>query len=141
MKSGSPRRTKALYAWALVAAVYWLAMFAGTHVPLSNTPTNDPYSLDKWLHAAAFAGLAVLLSAVGWAWGFRSWKLYACVFTLLAFYGMFDETTQALVRQREADLFDWLADLTGALLGIAAFALAQNLWSSNQSRQAVKIKP
>jgi VanZ family protein len=132
MESGSPRRTPALVALALVAAVYWLVMFVGTHVPLSRTQTNDPYSLDKLLHAAAFAGLAVLLAAVGWACGFRSWKLYASVLAVLAIYGIFDEASQALVRRREADLFDWFADLAGTLLGIAAFALGRSLWTATR---------
>jgi VanZ family protein len=134
MELGSPRRTKALIALALVAAVYWLAMFAGTHVPLISTPANDPYSLDKLLHATAYAGLAVLLAATGSAFGLRSWKLYASVFAVLALYGLFDEASQLLVRRREADLFDWLADLTGTLLGITAFALGQSLLSRNQTQ-------
>jgi VanZ family protein len=133
MDSGSPRRNQALVALALLAAVYWLAMFVGTHVPLSTTPTNDPYSLDKLLHAAAFAGLAFLLAAFGRACGFRSWKLYAYVLIILALYGMFDEASQALVRRREADPLDWLADLTGTMLGIAAFALTRKLWNRNPS--------
>jgi VanZ family protein len=134
MESGSPRRNRALVALALIAAVYWLAMFAGTHFPLSNTPTRDPYSLDKWLHAAAFAGLAMLLAAVGRAWGFKSWKLYAGVIVVLALYALFDETTQALVWNREADVVDWFADLTGTLLGIAAFALAHSLLNRNRAQ-------
>jgi len=130
MESGSPRRTWVLIALALVAAVYWLAMFAGTHLPLSTTPTNDPYSLDKLLHAAAFAGLAFLVSAVGWIWGLRSWKLYASVLVILAIYGMFDEATQALASNRNADIADWAADMVGSALGIATFAL-WSAWSAH----------
>jgi len=135
MESGSPRRTRVLLALALVAAVYWLAMFVGTHVPISSGPTNDPYSLDKLVHAAAFAGLSFLLAAVGWVRGFQPWKLYTSVFVILAVYGMFDEASQALVRRREADLFDWLADLIGTLLGLSAFAFTRQLWNRNPARQ------
>jgi VanZ family protein len=135
MESVSPRRTKVLLALALVAAVYWLAMFVGTHVPLSRPPANDPYSLDKLLHAAAFAGLAFLVTAVGWACGFRSWKLYASVFVILAVYGIFDEASQAFVRRREADPIDWLADLAGTLLGVTAFVLGRQLWTDTPARQ------
>jgi len=133
MESGSPRRTWVLIALALVAAVYWLAMFAGTHVPLSSTPTNHPYSLDKFLHAAAFAGLAFLLAAVGWAWGLRSWKLYAGVFAVLALYGLFDEATQALVWNRNADMADWVADMVGVALGTTGFVVGRQLVAAARS--------
>ena len=55
-------------------------MFIGTHIPYTVTPQDDPYSLDKLLHAAAFATLAVLLCIAGSAWLGVSWKLYAAVF-------------------------------------------------------------
>ena len=80
----------------------------------------------------AFAGLAVLLAAVGQAAGFGSWRLYLGVAVVLALYGLFDEATQALVRRREPDLYDWLADMTGALVGIVAFALFAKLWPAGR---------
>jgi VanZ family protein len=132
MELASRRRNRTVAGLALVAAVYWLAMFVGTHLPISDAPPRDPDSLDKWLHAAAFAGLAVLLAAVGRGLGFRTWRLYACVVVVVALYGLFDEATQALVRRREPDLFDWLADVAGALVGIAAFALAAKFWTEKQ---------
>jgi len=138
MESASPRSNRALVALSLVVAVYWLAMFVGTHMPVTpKSPPHPPNSLDKWLHAAAFAGLAVLLAAAGWAGGFRSWRLYLCVMVVVALYGLFDEATQALVRRREPDLFDWLADLTGGLLGIAAFALVAQIWTAKRHTSGI----
>jgi VanZ family protein len=56
-----------------------------------------------------------------------AWPLIIGVLTLIALYGAFDELTQAFVRNREPDLYDWLADLAGALLGIAAYSVARQL--------------
>ena len=111
-------------------------MFAGTQVPVTSTKPPDPNSLDKWLHAGAFAGLAFLLAAVGRVWGARGWRLSVGVVVIVALYGVFDEITQSLVRRREADLFDWLADMGGALVGIAAFSLCAKPWTAQQGSAA-----
>ena len=96
-------------------------MFAGTHLPIATTPTDDPYSLDKLEHIAAFALLAVLLCGLGAAFGFKSRTLCIGTFLVIALYGILDEASQALVSHRKPDVLDWLADMVGAAVGIAAF--------------------
>jgi len=123
MESTTGRRPKLLVAVVVLAAVYWLAMFVGTHVPLKPKPAEIANSLDKLQHAAAFAVLAILLCIVGAMRGLRPWQLALGVLVVIAVYGVLDETTQLLVRSRQADLFDWLADVLGAAIGIAAFML------------------
>jgi VanZ family protein len=103
-------------------AVYWLALFAGTHTP--RTPhALELGGLDKWAHAGAYGGLAFLLA---WNTALRrgfSWRAAAAIVCLLAAFGAFDELTQTLVG-RDCDLLDWMADMAGTLVGLAAFRLA-----------------
>jgi VanZ family protein len=123
MELANGRRSTLLVGLAVVAGLYWLAMFAGTHIPVGTTPKGDPYSLDKLQHIGAFAVLAVLLCSLGTAFGFKLRSLCIGTFLLIALYGMLDEATQALVSHRKPDVFDWLADMAGAAVGIAAYWL------------------
>src|SRR6266496_1561512 len=129
MDSASGRRSKLVIVLAVIAGLYWLAMFVGTHIPIRTTPTGNPNSLDKVAHSTAFAMLAALLCGVGAVCRVTSWRLFAGVLGVIALYGMLDEATQALVRGREPDFFDWLADVVGAAAGIAAFWLIRGLLS------------
>ena len=104
---------------ALVLSLYWLTIFAATHLPLRTMRLKhvrylgslvlDSHVLDKVAHAGAFAGLAFLLTWLARASGGRGWKLFGGVLGLAAAYGIFDETTQALARDRTPDVLDWLA--------------------------------
>jgi VanZ family protein len=117
------------WSWGVVT-VYWLGMFGGTHWP---TPPHTPFgNADKWMHFGAYSGLALLLSI---AIGMRrpvSLAVGLAIVVLLAGYGAFDEVTQPLFG-RDCDFWDWVADLTGVLVGISCFwlaALARRPWSS-----------
>src|SRR5437868_6379447 len=123
MESNSGGRSKAIIGLVVLAVLYWLAMFVGTHLPIQTTPTGDPHSLDKLEHMSAFALLAALLCGVGSAYRIASWKLFAGIFGVIALYGILDEATQAFVSHRKPDVFDWLADVVGAAVGITAFAI------------------
>jgi VanZ family protein len=125
---------------ALVLSLYWLTIFAATHLPLRTVRLKhvrylgslvlDSQFLDKVAHAGAFAGLAFLLTWLGRAAGGRGWKLFAGVFGLAAAYGALDELTQALVRDRTPDVQDWLADMAGTGLGMIGFVVVRRtyLW-------------
>jgi VanZ family protein len=108
-----------------VAIVFWMAMFAGTHLPIQVAPKNDAYSLDKLQHLGAFCCLAILLCAIGAALGVRAAWLYGGVLVVMSAYGLFDEATQALVSNRQPDLLDWLADVCGAAVGVGLAAMVQ----------------
>jgi len=120
MKLRSPdfRRAKL---WQILLACYWTALFLGTHLPVT-LPALPGDSIDKLVHAAAFAVLAILLAT--------TWQLAAgrpvrgrlwLVWTAVVLYGAVDEWTQGLVGRR-VSLGDWLADAVGALTGLAFFA-------------------
>jgi VanZ family protein len=103
--------------------VYWALLFVGTHLPgdPSLRPTQSLPHIDKVVHAAAFAGLAILLLAGLTGWWRPGVGLGVTVILLLATYAGLDELTQGLVRHREPDLRDWVADVLGVLVGTAVF--------------------
>lgn len=103
--------------------VYWLLLFAGTHVPKSLESVL--HANDKMLHFAGYLGLAFLL--VVWRQLGRrlSWQVLATSLAIVALYGACDEITQIPVG-RDCELKDWMADVLGAASGtlLAAGAIA-----------------
>jgi VanZ family protein len=100
--------------------VYLAAMFAGTHVPRIPAALEMPGG-DKWQHFAAYGGLGFLLAArqfFGKPW---VWSRAAKILGVIAVYAALDELSQIPVG-RDAELFDWVADVIGAAGGIAAYA-------------------
>ena len=103
-------------------AVYWLAMFTGTHLPaeaLEGIPASD-----KTLHLLGYAGLAVLLTLAALPGVRPRPKLLAAVLLVLVTYAAFDEWSQRFVRGRASELGDWYADVAGSLLGMVIAILA-----------------
>jgi VanZ family protein len=127
MELASGRRSAVVVVIAVVTACYWLAMFVGTHLPVTLDPFQNPNSLDKLQHLTAFAGLSLLLCGLGTAWGGAMPRLAFIVLGLIALYGVVDELTQAFVPHRQPDVRDWLANMVGAGLGIAVFLLVQQM--------------
>jgi VanZ family protein len=134
MDSVHRSRSKLAIAVAVVTALYWLAMFVGTHVPIAPQPAQLRNSLDKLEHLAAFAGLSMLLLAAGALHGIAPRPLIFAVLGIVAAYGLVDEVTQSLVPHRETDFRDWLADMLGTGLGIAAFAIVRPLLFAGRSQ-------
>jgi VanZ family protein len=70
---------------------------------------------DKTVHAGLYA---VLGAALGFGrWGGQLLPPHWLMLGLGALYGATDEWHQAFVRGRSPDLGDWLADVTGVVLG------------------------
>ena len=126
-----------------VAAVsaWWGLMFLGTHMPMP--PKTHVSMNDKLQHAGAYAGLAFLLLVAVRAVRERSLGLYLAVVALGAMYGVADELTQLLIPNRSAELLDWVADVTGLLLGAAALGVVDRMllsaspWTSEKAFQSV----
>jgi VanZ family protein len=87
---------------------------------LSTVPMPPGLSIsDKLVHLVCFAGLAG-----GWTFWFspESWRsrrlrnLLVCI-AGVALYGILDEFHQSFVPGREVSLYDWFADVAGAVLG------------------------
>ena len=111
-------RLRRVLPWA--AGAYLLTAFAATHVPLAPASTGVPH-LDKAVHAAIFAGLALLVAA----WRVTRFdpprRAAVVAFVLCLIYGAADELTQTFTANRQADPLDFAADAVGAALGLAAF--------------------
>ena len=135
MQTVTRRRWKPFAILVAAVGLYWLAMFAATHLPLQTTPKGDPYSLDKLEHVAAFSILSVLLCGMGFAIGIPHRLLYLGVLGVITAYGAIDEVSQSLVRDRTPDVLDWLADIAGAVLGIVAFVAIRRIYVSRQTRR------
>jgi VanZ family protein len=120
-------RSNRLKTWALaLLVVYWLALFAGTHVPRVPHELLPRNVSDKLLHLTAYAGLAFLICL---NWSLRrplTWRLGVIVLILLAGIGAVDEVTQIPVG-RDCDILDWYADITGATVGVGLFLLAASM--------------
>src|SRR5438552_232522 len=118
------RRSLATAIVAIITAIYWAVIFAGTHWPTDPVPPAAKTWLDRMdkpEHAIAFGGLAVLLCSAGTLSGISAGRLAWSVPAIVAVYGAFDELTQAFVRNRQTDLVDWLFDILGAAAGVALF--------------------
>ena len=113
-----------------IVALYWLAMFIGTHVPHISLPgTSTLVSLDKLLHFCGYLGLSFLLSL--WLVATASTRGEGEMQTLrtrgylillfIAVYASLDEWTQLLVG-RSCELRDWAADILGAFTGMLIVA-------------------
>lgn len=111
--------------WTCLAAGWWALLFVATHVPL-DLP-GPVTALDKYQHAAAFLGLAVLLCAAYETWRPQEEWGYLGVFLATGIYGGLDEWTQSFVG-RQSDVLDWFADLGGAALGVGLMFLVAAFW-------------
>lgn len=99
-------------------------------------PVPDVFSMqDKFIHAAAYALMALLFWRAGRRYiaqstGFTRGALALVCICFCALYGASDEWHQSFVAGRDASFFDWLADLSGALL------LTLTLWK----REALAVE-
>ncbi len=113
-------------------AVYWLAMFAGTHYP--KPEQISPNVSDKLLHFGAYAGLTLLLVFVVVVRRPLRWRDGVWMSLLLAVYGALDELLQIPVG-RHCDIQDWIADMGGVGAALVLAAAAQWLWTKRPSAQ------
>jgi hypothetical protein len=110
----------------IAVAAYWLALFAGTHIPRVPTALQMPGG-DKWQHTAAYAGLAFLLAALRSTGRPLTWKVALTVAGAVILYGAVDELTQIPVG-RDAEFYDWVADSLGTMIGIGLLAVCRRLF-------------
>jgi hypothetical protein len=110
-------------ALAAIIAVCWSAIFVATHLPRIPVAIDLP-GIDKWEHAAAYAGLACLLTTYGSFGKPLSRKVAICVIAIGVVYGAVDELSQIPVG-RDAEFSDWLADCLGTLIGVGSYVLLQ----------------
>jgi len=114
--TGIPMFSHLRRVFMVLLGVYWLALFLGTHVPIT---LKTGQGGDKILHFLAYTGLAFLMILVI---GGRNptWRAFVLVLVATLGYGGFDEFSQLLVG-RHCDFWDFVADFTGICLGLFAY--------------------
>ena len=121
---------------SLLLGSYWCIIFAGTHYPKMRLPGFQ--WADKVYHLIAFAGLSFLL-----AWALPKHSLHPTRHVWIAaalaiVYGAFDELSQSLVRGRNTEFLDFLADSLGAIVGLACYFLIRKFVVQKNSLPADK---
>ena len=121
---------------SLFAAVSWtLIVFSLCLVKSSEIPVVNIVNLDKLVHAF-FHFVFVILWFTWFSYQYKQvayYKLVAIVFILSVFYGVAIEVAQLVFTEtRFADVFDVLANLTGAVLGVAALTLVVKVFRINK---------
>ena len=77
---------------------------------------------DKAIHFVCYAGLAFWMAFAYKAKQFVK-KDMGIPIILTSVYGIIDEIHQSFVPGRSCSVFDWIADTTGAFLGVLVFIL------------------
>jgi VanZ family protein len=92
---------------------------------------------DKVLHMAAYGLLAVLCyraCRLTWPGHLHPAPLLTISVLFATLYGVSDEFHQSFVAARQADVWDWIADFAGSLIGAAGYMII------NQSRRGNEIR-
>lgn len=117
----------------LIAVIYWIIIFAGTHIPAERMP--DVGESDKFIHLAMFAGLGIVLYLALARTNPRRRFIVPLILLAGSVYAVLDELTQPLVR-RYCDWRDMLADITGLCLAVGLCALLFRARRASPSRSS-----
>lgn len=104
--------------------IHWISIFILTSLPSDSLP--HVALVDKVKHFIAYLVLSILLTLSLRAQSrFKRLKTgfikYAFVITIL--YSTFDEIHQIFIPGRDAEIWDWVANLLGIILGIFVIKL------------------
>lgn len=122
------------------AAIYWLALYVGTHIPNPEMLIGAHVS-DKVLHFSAYFGLylvlAVRIRILSDAWPTMRQTIILAAMTSL--YSAFDEITQGIpIINRHPDLMDAVADCSGVVSAILVIGIVD--WSEKRIRAASPVE-
>jgi VanZ family protein len=120
------RLTAFLPPFAYMTLISWLSSLPLT-LPLPAVPHRD-----KIVHVIEY-GLLGLLNAHALRVGLpalRASRAFITAAVMTAAFGYLDELHQAFVPGRDANVYDLLADVTGAALGVAVYALIERTRSA-----------
>ena len=121
-------------------AVYWLALYVGTHIPNPDMLIG-PHVSDKVLHFSAYFGLylvlAVRIRIVHEAW--PTMRQTVILATMTSLYSAFDEITQGLpIINRHPDIMDAVADCAGVVTAIFVVGIVD--WAEKIIRAASPVE-
>lgn len=122
---------------ATAATVAYAAVLVfATHYPKPQELLGPNAPSDKTLHVTAYALLAGLVGLTLVASGRWTRPSIIRAAGWMAIFGALDEITQPLPWfRRAADPLDWVFDLGGIALGLAAVAMAVAIWHRVRGRQ------
>ncbi|MFM8953078.1 MAG: VanZ family protein [Planctomycetaceae bacterium] len=121
---------------ATTTAAYAALLVFATHYPKPQDLLGPNAPSDKTLHVMAYAVLAGLVGLTLVAAGRWTRPAIARAAGCMAIFGALDEMTQPLPWfRRAADPLDWVFDLGGIGLGLAAVAVAVVIWHRVRGRQ------
>lgn len=109
----------------IVRALFWIALITAFVMAILPHPPEvfPPGTTDKAQHVLAFAVLTFLLRI-----GYPELAIHKVV-VLLALFGAFIEIVQMIPElQRDADVFDWLADMAAVATVLLLIALFRRLF-------------
>ena len=107
------------FIFKIAAFLYAILIFVFSSIPYARTPLGFELG-DKLLHLLVYLIFSLLLFFSFYTSPRIFWQRYAYLFSLIVgiIYGLLDEVHQGLVPGRQQDVFDFLADLLGVLLGL-----------------------
>lgn len=109
----------------LVLALYWIALFTGTHMP--SPPSMGVRINDKILHFTAFFGLATLLYWVVPARRSVVRKI-GIVLVVAITYAAFDEWSQRFSPRRTVDIQDFYSNVFGIMTATLVYMISRAIW-------------
>jgi VanZ family protein len=108
----------------LLPVLWGAAILVATSIPGGSLPNIEPFrGVDKLVHVAMYGILGWLLARAALLVPRRPQAVARALAVALAF-GAVDEIHQQIVPGRSADVADWLADATGAALGVTFTVMA-----------------
>lgn len=107
--------------------LYWLVLFIATSIPAQSMP--EVGISDKFNHLFAYMILSMFLYLT-----FIVQSRYSILknnpalfsISIATVYGIFDEVHQMLIPGRSAEFLDWVADVSGAIIGAILISLLVN---------------
>lgn len=111
--------------WIAAAALYACAIFIGSAIPGPELPPLVTSISDKLLHICEYGVFGFLVyRALRMQGKFRGIARHAALAAIIlaALYGASDEVHQLYVPGRSAEVLDWTADASGAILGVLSSA-------------------
>lgn len=121
-----PARLTSLPARRAAFWIYTAALFTATHWPKAKLP--GPPNTDKVLHVVVFGAWTFLFALAGYLRPIRRPAVLLAIALLAAAWAGLDELLQSIPAiHREANIRDYMADLLGVALGLAAAAIAAPL--------------
>jgi VanZ family protein len=130
------RRLAAISRWYAVAFMLAL-IFALSSIPGVADPHAPALPIDKLVHAGEYAVLAFVLAGALRRRFVPPWPLLVVLLTTVAFgalYGASDEFHQRFVYGRDPGVGDWLADVTGSVIGAVVSPLLLRAADLGRSR-------